>query len=62
MLDDYILRSKILLNIHYYYEVSLQEQARMVRWIGAPSRIVSERSITNYLGVEEKSYEELFCL
>lgn len=61
-LDDYILRSKILLNIHFYYEVSLQEQARMIRWIGSPCRIVSERSIKNYLGVEEKSYKELFNL
>lgn len=61
-LDDYILRSKILLNIHFYHEVPLQEQARMIRWIGAPCRIVSERSMKNYLGIEEKPYEELFNL
>ena len=52
-LDQYILRSKILLNIHYYYECAMQEQARMIRWIGAPCRIISEKSIKNYLGVEE---------
>ena len=61
-LDEYILRSKILLNIHYYHEVSLQEQARMIRWIGAPCRIVSERSVNNYLGVEELDYASLFEL
>lgn len=58
-LDQYILRSKILLNIHYYYECALQEQARMIRWIGAPCRIISEQSINNYLKVEEYTYEEL---
>jgi len=52
-LDDYILRSKILLNIHYYYESSMQEQARMIRWIGSPCRIISEKSYKNYLNVEE---------
>lgn len=61
-LDNYILRSKILLNIHYYDECSLQEQARMIRWIGAPCRIISEKSIHNYLGIEEMTYEELFDL
>lgn len=61
-LDQYILRSKILLNIHYFYEVSMQEQARMIRWIGAPCRIVSEKSIHNYLGVEEYLYKELYNL
>ena len=61
-LDSYILRSKILLNIHYYYECAMQEQARIVRWLGAPSRIVSEKSKTNYLGIEEMGYEELFNL
>lgn len=58
-IDQYILRSKILLNIHYYYDVALQEQARMIRWIGAPCRIVSEKSVKNYLNVEEKDYSEL---
>lgn len=59
-LDKLILRSKILLNIHFYYECSMQEQARMIRWIGAPCRIISEKSFKNYLGVEELNYEELF--
>lgn len=61
-LDNYILRSKILLNIHYYYECSLQEQARMIRWIGSPCRIISEKSVKNYLGVKELTYEELYNL
>ncbi len=52
-LDRWILRSRILLNLHYYNETALQEQARMIRWIGAPCRIVSEPSVHNYLGVEE---------
>jgi hypothetical protein len=59
VLDSYIMRSKVLLNLHYYYESSMQEQARMIRWIGAPCRIVSEKSHKNYFGVEEKSYDEL---
>lgn len=61
-LDQYILRSKILLNIHYYYECAMQEQARMIRWIGAPCRIVSEKSFKNYLGVEEFEYKDLINL
>ena len=61
-LDQYILRSKILLNIHYYYECAMQEQARMIRWIGAPCRIISEKSYKNYLNVEEKYYEDLLKL
>ena len=61
-LDQYILRSKILLNIHYYYECAMQEQARMIRWIGAPCRIISEKSKKNYLGIEEMNYEDLVNL
>lgn len=61
-LDQYIIRSKVLLNVHYFYEVSMQEQARMIRWIGAPCRVVSEKSVHNYLGVDELDYKELFCL
>ncbi len=59
-LDDYILRSRVLLNIHYYPDSPLQEQARMIRWIGAPCQIVSEKSVNNYLGVKELEYKELF--
>ena len=62
VLDSYIMRSKVLLNLHYYYESSMQEQARMIRWIGSPCRIVSEKSHKNYLNVEEKSYIELKSL
>lgn len=61
-LDRWILRSRILLNLHFFDETSLQEQARMIRWIGAPCRIVSERSIHNYLGVEELNTAELLTL
>ena len=61
-LDRWILRSKILLNIHYFHETSLQEQARMIRWIGAPCRIISEPSVHNYLGVEEIDYKGLSIL
>lgn len=61
-LDEFIMRSKVLLNIHFYHECALQEQARMIRWIGAPCRILSEKSVKNYLGVEEMTYEELLKL
>ena len=61
-LDEFILRSKVLLNIHFYYECAMQEQARMIRWIGAPCRIISEKSWKNYLEVEELEYEELLKL
>ena len=40
----------------------MQEQARIIRWIGAPCRIVSEKSWKNYLGVEEMNYENLVNL
>ena len=59
-LDDYILRSKVLLNIHG--TTHFQEQARMVKWLGAPCQIISERSTHNYLNVPEMEYWELFCL
>lgn len=59
VIDNHIMRSKVLLNLHYYDESSMQEQARMIRWIGAPCRIVSEKSHKNYLGVEEFDYEDL---
>lgn len=62
IIDNHIMRSKVLLNIHYYYESSMQEQARLIRWIGAPCRIVSEKSFKNYLNVEEKEYSELMKL
>lgn len=62
VLDSYIMRSKVLLNLHFYYESSMQEQARMIRWIGSPCRIISEKSWKNYLGVEEMNYEELVNL
>lgn len=62
VLDSYIMRSKVLLNLHYYYESSMQEQARMIRWIGSPCRIVSEKSHKNYLNVEEMNYEDFVNL
>lgn len=62
VIDNHIMRSKVLLNLHFYYESSMQEQARMIRWIGSPCRIVSEKSHKNYLNVEEKFYDELKTL
>ena len=61
-LDNYIMRSRVLLNLHYYYESSMQEQARMIRWIGAPCHILSEKSYKNYLGVDEAEYEDILKL
>lgn len=61
-LDQYIIRSKNLLNIHFYDDSALQEQARMVRWIGSPCNIISEKSTKNYLGVPEFSYNEILAL
>ena len=59
VIDNHIMRSKILLNLHYYYESSMQEQARMIRWIGAPCTIISEKSNKNYLDVFEVDYNNL---
>ncbi len=59
VLDSYIMRSKVLLNMHYYYESAMQEQARMIKWIGSPCKIISEKSTKNYLGVEEVEYNKL---
>ena len=58
-LDQWILRSKVLLNLHFYYETALQEQARMIRWIGSPCRIISEPSVHNYLNVCELPAAEI---
>ena len=55
--DQKNLRSK-----HYHIIQDAIPQARMIRWIGAPCRIVSERSVHNYLGVEEMDYDSLFNL
>lgn len=46
-LDNYIQRSKIILNIHYY-EPNRQEQARMFYLLCNNKCIVSETSIINY--------------
>ena len=62
VLDSYIMRSKVLLNLHFYYESSMQELARMISWIGSPSRIISEKSHNNYLNVEEIEYDDLVNL
>ena len=58
-LDQWILRSKVLLNLHFYHETALQEQARMIRWIGSPCRIVSELSVHNYLNVCEMTAHDI---
>ena len=62
VLDSYILRSKLLLNIHSGKQQCEQEHARMAKWIGAPCQIISERSTHNYLNVPEMDYWELFTL
>ena len=59
-IDSYILRSKVLLNIHGTH--TYQEQARIVKWLGAPCKIISEKSSHNYLNIKEVDYWELFCL
>lgn len=58
-LDDYIARAKICLNIHFFAETKLQEQARMIKWVSSNATIVSEISRKNYLGVHEVPYNEL---
>ncbi|MBQ3414757.1 MAG: hypothetical protein IJH39_05275 [Clostridia bacterium] len=57
-INDYIAKSKCLLNIHKDSNYKLQEQARMIRWIGN-GKIFSEKSIHNYLNVDEYEYDEL---
>lgn len=62
-LDYYINHSKVLLNLHYYYECAMQEQARIIRWIGAPCKILSEKSWKNYMNVQEfTNIEELLSI
>lgn len=56
-LNDYIAKSKCLLNIHYY-DACLQEQDRLIRWVGN-GKIFSEKSRTNYLNIDEYEYDEL---
>ena len=51
-LNEYISKSKILLNLHKH-DTALQEQARLIRWISSGAKIISEKSRTNYLGVDE---------
>ena len=56
-LNECIAKSKCLLNIHFYTD-SLQEQARLIRWIGN-GKIFSEKSRKNYLNIDEYEYDEL---
>lgn len=58
-LNPYIARSKLCLNIHYYYETALQEQARMIRWVSSGANIISETSRTNYMNIREVEYNQL---
>lgn len=58
-LNQYIAKSKICLNIHFYPDTALQEQARMIRWISSKANIISEPSRTNYFGVTEIPYDNL---
>ena len=48
-LNDFISRSKIVLNVHFF-ETSRQEQARLFYLITNGKCIVSEKSPKNYLG------------
>lgn len=48
-LQQYIQRSKIILNLHYY-NACLQEQVRLFRLLGNGCCILSERSRHNYFG------------
>lgn len=57
-LNSYIAKSKCLLNIHKKTGYNLQEQARMIRWLGN-GKIFSEKSIHNYLNVDEYEYNDL---
>jgi hypothetical protein len=57
-LNDYIAKSKCLLNIHSRDIARQQEQARLVRWIGN-GKIFSEKSLKNYLHIDEYEYDEL---
>lgn len=56
-LNDYISKSKCYVNIHKH-EKSLQEQARLIR-LKDNITIFSEKSINNYLNVNEYEYNEL---
>lgn len=58
-LSPYIARSKLCLNIHFYPDTALQEQARMIRWVSSNARIISETSRNNYLNVQEAPYNNL---
>lgn len=57
-LVPFLSMSKVLLNVHFY-ELALQEQARMIRWMAAPYKIVSETSRKNYLGITEVPYNKI---
>lgn len=57
-LVPYIRKSKILLNLHKH-ATSLQEQARMIRWVASNATIISEPSRKNYLHVHEVPIEHM---
>lgn len=57
-LVPYIRKAKILLNLHKH-TTSLQEQARMIRWVSSHATIVSEPSKQNYLNVPEVPIEDM---
>lgn len=56
-LNEYIAKSKCLINIHKY-EKCLQEQARLIRCVNNIT-IFSEKSPNNYMNVNEYAYNEL---
>ena len=58
-LNYYIARTKLCLNVHYYTDTALQEQARMIRWVSAGVPILSEVSRTNYMHINECNYNNI---
>lgn len=49
-LDNYIARSKVIVNIHAFEENSRQEQVRLFKLVANRCCVVSERSPINYMG------------
>lgn len=58
-LNYYIARTKLCLNVHYYTDTNLQEQARMIKWVSSNVPILSEQSRTNYMNVLECNYNNI---
>lgn len=62
MLDHYVSRSKIILNLHHAETQQQQEQTRLGYLLASGKTIISEKSTVNYYGdliVETRSYDDL---